>query len=576
MKKFKQSIINIAEICAQKKIHDFIISPGSRSAPLTLAFLRHPELTCRTIVDERSAAFIALGMAQQKGSPVAVVCTSGTAALNFGPAVAEAFYQQIPLLIFTADRPPEWLDQHDGQTIHQREMFGKHCRASFELPVDDSHPDARWQVERIISEAINTSLCPVPGPVHINVPLREPLYPESEFEYQKNCKIISLTSAQNILAEDIWKELLDIWNKSDKKLIVAGMHRPNASLSKYLGYLQQDKTVAVVFDVTSNIQDSQKIHHSDMILGTDSEEKLQQLTPDLLVTFGGPVVSKNLKLFLRKHKPKSHWHIQSFSQCIDTFQSLTRSVLVSPDYFFENLVKRILKDSLKTGLEPDGQNNNYRTLWLNQEKKAQSALRDFLNEIPYCEFSAVSTILKALPKDSYLQLGNSFVIRLANFIGLSATKGLKVNSNRGTNGIDGTLSTAVGAALATSKITTLINGDLAFFYDRNALWHNYLPSNLRIIILNNFGGGIFRILDGASELPELAKHFEVEHQLTAKNTALDFGLNYSLCVHNADLVEILADFFKPQNKPAILEIQTNKLTNSETFYRFKSIMRELT
>ena len=575
MKKFKQGIINIAEICAQKNLHEFIISPGSRSAPLTLAFLRHPQLTCRTIVDERSAAFIALGIAQQMRSPVAVVSTSGTSALNFGPAVAEAFYQQIPLLIFTADRPPEWIGQNDGQTIHQTEMFRNHCRESFELPVDDSHPDAKWQIERIISEAINTSLWPIPGPVHINVPLREPLYPKSELQYQEDCKIIDFTPTENILGEDVWEELAGIWNKSEKKLIVAGMHKPDAKLSKHLEYLQQDKTVAILFDVTSNLHDSQKIHHSDTILGTSSEEKLQKLAPEFLITFGGPVVSKNLKLFLRKYRPKVHWQIQSFSQCIDTFQSLTRIVPVSPDYFFENIAKRIPEETIKTGFEITVQDDSYRSFWMNQEIKAEQALQGFLTDIPHCEFSAMDVILRTLPQDSHLQLGNSFIIRLANYIGLSATKGIKVNSNRGTNGIDGTVGTAVGAALSTSKITTLVAGDLAFFYDRNALWHDHLPSNLRIIIINNFGGGIFRILDGSSELPELAKHFEVEHNLTARNTAHDFGLNYTLCVDTDNLQKNLTDFVQPQKKPAIFEIQTNKLDNTETFYRFKSIMREI-
>ncbi|MFQ5825268.1 MAG: 2-succinyl-5-enolpyruvyl-6-hydroxy-3-cyclohexene-1-carboxylic-acid synthase [bacterium] len=573
MKKFKQSIINIAESCAQNQVLNFILSPGSRSAPLALAFLRHPKLTCRTMVDERSAAFIALGIAQQIGLPVGLVCTSGTAGLNYGPAIAEAFYQQIPLLIFTADRPPEWIDQYDGQTINQREMFGKHCRASYELPTDDVHPDAKWQMERIISEAINTSLWPIPGPVHINVPLREPLYPESEFNYQENSKIINLTPTQNILQEDIWNELVNIWNTSIKKLIVAGMHNPDTKLSECLDYLQQHKTVAIIFDVTANLHDSQKIHHSDMILGTDSVEKLQQLAPDLLITFGGPVVSKNLKLFLRKYKPKVHWQIQSFSQCIDTFQSLTRIIPVSTDYFFENMVKRILKENIDTGFEPP--DNNYRAFWTRQEIKAQMALQEFLRDIPHCEFSTMDAILKALPQESHLQLGNSFIIRLANFIGLSATKGIQVNSNRGTNGIEGTVGTTVGAALTTKKITTLITGDLAFFYDRNSLWHDYLPTNLRIIIINNFGGGIFRILDGARELPELAKHFEVEHKLTAKNTAHDFGLNYTLCVDGNSLQEKLSEFFEPQKKPALLEIQTNKLTNTDTFYRFISIMREI-
>ncbi|RMD87744.1 MAG: 2-succinyl-5-enolpyruvyl-6-hydroxy-3-cyclohexene-1-carboxylic-acid synthase, partial [Calditrichaeota bacterium] len=193
MSAFKPGIVNIAEICARKEVCHFVLSPGSRSAPLSLAFLRHPKIQCRILVDERAAAFVALGMAQQLRRPVGLVCTSGTAALNYAPAVAEAYYQQIPLLIFTADRPPEWIDQNDGQTIHQRDLYAPHCRASFELPVDDTHPDARWHVARIISEAINTTLWPVPGPVHINVPLREPLYPEMDLHYKSEFRVVQLT-----------------------------------------------------------------------------------------------------------------------------------------------------------------------------------------------------------------------------------------------------------------------------------------------------------------------------------------------------------------------------------------------
>ncbi|MFQ5770653.1 MAG: 2-succinyl-5-enolpyruvyl-6-hydroxy-3-cyclohexene-1-carboxylic-acid synthase [bacterium] len=573
MTDFKQSIINIAQICAQKQVVNFIISPGSRSAPLTLAFLRHPRLRCRTIVDERSAAFIALGLAQQTEHPVGLLCTSGTAGLNYSPAIAEAFYQQIPLLIFTADRPPEWIGQNDGQTIDQHELFGNHCRGYFELPVDDSHPDAKWQIERIISEAINTSMWPVPGPVHINTPLREPLYPHSDFQYQDGSKIISMTPAHTILKEKVWNELLSTWNQSNKKLIVVGMHRPDLPLEKLLSAMQQDD-VAIVCDVTSNLRPTQKIQYSDMILGTSCKDTLSDLRPDLLISFGGAVVSKNLKLFLRKYKPGVHWQLQSHSQCVDTFQTLTRILPVSAEYFFEKLTAYLNSEKVNCRSKT-AHDKKYATIWKELNTRAQYAMQAFLSEIPFCEFSAVATVLHHLPSPGLLQLGNSSIVRLVNFLGLLERLNIQVNSNRGTNGIDGTLSTAVGAALATTNMTTLIIGDLAFFYDRNALWHDYLPANLRIIVMNNYGGGIFRILDGASELPELTRHFEVAHSLSAKNTAADHGLNYLFCNSAESLEKNLPIFFEPQDKPAILEVQTDKTINTETFVKFKSIMREL-
>ena len=187
-----QAVYNIAEICARHGITDVVLSPGSRSAPLTLAFARHPELTVRVVPDERAAAFIGLGIAQAQRRAVALVCTSGTAGLNYAPAVAEAFFQQIPLLIFTADRPPEWIDQLDGQTIRQHNLYGAHAKGAFEFPVDTAHADAKWHSARIVNEAINLAQAAPAGPVQVNVPLREPFYPKAgeEIRYEQDVKII--------------------------------------------------------------------------------------------------------------------------------------------------------------------------------------------------------------------------------------------------------------------------------------------------------------------------------------------------------------------------------------------------
>lgn len=567
MTKFKQSVVNIPEICAQKGVRNVIISPGSRSAPLTLAFLRHPEITCRTMVDERSAAFVALGLAQQLEAPVALICTSGTAALNYAPAVAEAFYQQIPLLVLTADRPPEWIGQNDGQTIVQQQLFAPHCRGAFELPVDDSHSDARWHAERIVSEAINRTQWPVPGPVHINVPLREPLYPTQELTYETGVKTISLAQPQALLAEATWQALLSEWSETRKKLIVAGLGRPNENLNRTLAALQKDGDCILIADVASNCHNCHPVQHADMILGTSAENLQRDLMPDLLVTFGGAVVSKNLKLLLRKYKPRRHWQLQLDSACVDTFQSLTHILPVTPESFFEALQKKV--SDART------QDNEYVSRWQEMANRAQQTLDAFLGHAPHCELLAMAAVLSQLPPESCLQLGNSSIVRFASLVSLAATKGLCVNSNRGTSGIDGTVSTAVGAALATDSITTLITGDLAFFYDRNALWHRYVPPNLRIVVFNNGGGGIFRILDGSSTLPELAPHFEVEHELRAENVARDHGLLYRYCDSAETFVGALPEFFAPGNRAALLEVSFDKKVSADAFMEFRSMMREI-
>ena len=569
MQKF-QTLANIADICARSGVGDIIISPGSRSAPLTVSFSRHPGLHCRVVMDERAAGFMALGLAQQTGKPVGLICTSGTATLNYGPAVAEAFYQQVPLLIFTADRPPEWIDQQDGQTIHQQNLYFPHCRGSFNLPVDDSHPDARWYAERIVSEAISQALGPIAGPVQLNVPLREPLYPAAGqvIQPQPNRKIIQTLPAQADLSEADWQKLHSTWQQAGKKLIVAGIHQASPP---GLERIQQDPTVALIADLTGNLhQTSSQLPYWELALETKSAPIREWLAPDLLVTFGGPVVSKSLKLLLREYRPQSHWHIDPGGQIIDTFQSLSQVIPLKAATFFET-VAHWADDHL-----PAGARLTYFDAWQSLGKKAHELLVSFMAETPFNEFQAAYDCLQALPEASRLQLSNSMPIRYANLIGLPG-RNIRVNSNRGVSGIDGCLSTAVGAAWATERITTLITGDLAFFYDRNGLWHNHVPANLRIIILNNHGGGIFKLIDGPTSLSaaELESYFFTPHPLTAKNSAADFDCDYFYCQDRPTLNQQLNEFFTPRRNAAILEIDTDSAVNAATYRQFKAMLANL-
>ncbi|MEM9858842.1 MAG: thiamine pyrophosphate-binding protein, partial [Bacteroidota bacterium] len=202
-----QSVFNLIEICARHGLERAVISPGSRNAPLTIALARNQNIKCRSISDERSAAFIALGIAQQLGKPTLLCCTSGSAALNYAPAIAEAFFQQIPLIVLTADRPPEWIDQYDGQTIRQNEIYGKHVKKSFTIPVDLENKASEIHANRIMNEAVNSSIDFPQGPVHINFPFREPFYPEKEikFELAPDVKVFTAVKPQSRNLE--WNEL---------------------------------------------------------------------------------------------------------------------------------------------------------------------------------------------------------------------------------------------------------------------------------------------------------------------------------------------------------------------------------
>ncbi len=538
----------------------FIISPGSRSAPLTIALARHADISVRMVVDERAAAFIALGMAQQLRAPVGLVCTSGTAALNFAPAIAEAFYQRIPLLILTADRPPEWIDQQDGQTLHQQNLYAPHSRGEFELPVDTTHPDAARHAERILSEAILRTQTPVPGPVHINVPLREPLYPApgERPPPAPHPAVIRLSPAQKTIAPAEMDSLRQMWQTAQKKMVVAGLHPPAGETAAVLRALSTDPTVAVVADITANVPpDAVTAPHADIIFSGKNVP-----APDLVVSFGGAVVSKSLKLFLRRRRPAEHWHIDPAAQPVDTFQSLTRVIAADAAPFLHALAEHPA---------PDG---NYRAQWQAAEQRAVVALENFLAQADFGEFTAVQSVLAQLPAGANLHLGNSMPVRYANYLTLPRAD-VSVNANRGVSGIDGCTGTAVGAALATGRPTVLISGDLAFFYDRNSLWHAHLPQNLRIVVLNNGGGGIFKLIDGPSNLPpaELETYFFTPHRLRAHNTAADFGLAYFSADSASALTNILPQFFAADTGTAILEIFTNSDVNAEIFKLFKNFIR---
>lgn len=562
---YLSNIVNLTEICARLGVETAVLSSGSRNAPLMIAFNRQPDIKTYVVMDERAAAFIALGIAQQTQKPVALICTSGTAGLNYSPALAEAYYQQIPLIVLTADRPAEWLEQQDGQTIIQEGVYRNYVKKSYTLPINDNHPDAIWHCGRNVAEAINFAMTEPKAPIHINVPIREPFYPSSEQQISFNpVKVIRHLQAQPCLNQDQWQTLLDALRTKRKILIVAGQQFLNATQLEALERLN----IPVVADITANLHSlNGVIGHSDIFLNAVDENTKQLLQPELLISFGLSILAKNLKLYLRSYKPFEHWHIQAAGEAADTYQALTQVIRLQPEDFFNQLRQHGFQQPADSA---------YLQSWQWQENRTLSSLNDFFAKPQaFNEFLAVKTVLDDLPKSCGLHLGNSMSVRYANFVGLvpSGLKdltGLKVYANRGTSGIDGCMSTAVGHSLENSALQTLLIGDLSFFYDRNALWHSHLPNNLRIVLLNNHGGGIFEILPAPKQLPEFERFFKTPHSLNAKNTAQDFGLDYDLVDNEAQLKKCLKTFFKPGEAAKLLEINIDSAINSETFKQFKN------
>ncbi len=561
-----QPILNIAEICAKKGVQRAIISPGSRNALLTIAFARHPDIQSFSISDERSAAFIGLGMAQLLKQPVALICTSGSAAYNYAPAVAEAFFQEIPLIVLTADRPKEWIHQHDGQTIYQTEIFGNHVKKSFEVGSDYSHSDAVWHIERTINEAINLANAEPKGPVHVNIPIREPFYPvENEVvKYDKGLRIIEqLKPVQSISTED-WRKLLSIFESVENILIAGGQADLDEEMNEVLSKIQEDFKIPVLGDAIANLTFALISKH-DIFLKKEASD----LAPELLITFGKSFISKGFKTYIRNNKPKYHWHLQTSEHLIDTFQSLTTLIPIEAKAFFQKLYQDVDYQQFLQG-DDDGREGEYLSRWQQKQEKASQYLNKFFDlDNEFSEFEAIKYLLDNLPNDCLVHTANSMAVRYVNYVGVNPDKNIEVFANRGTSGIDGCVSTAVGAALATDKLVFLLVGDVAFFYDRNGLWNNYLPDNLRIVLMNNHGGGIFRIIDGPNKQAELGEYFETKQNFKAKLTAEESGMEYLFCDSREGFLKSLPEFIAGNNSAKLFEIETVSEINAEVFKRFK-------
>lgn len=566
-----QPVYDIAELCARHQVRHAVVCPGSRSAPITIGLVRHPELTVRTISDERSAAFIALGMAQSTQEPVALVSTSGSASYNFAPAIAEAFYQNVPLIVITADRPSEWVGQRDGQTIAQRGIYGEHVKASYQLPEDTDQPDARWSFYRMVNEAIVLSQSVPMGPVHLNVPLREPLYPQAgeEIHYSKDIPFIQqgevVANGSKNLASEFLARLLD----STRTLIVVGQEIPGDHLARTVEQFSQRWSAPIVCDINANLHSIDRaILMADTFLMGVSATQAELLKPQLLITLGKSTLSKNLKLFLRKNKAITHWHLEyGTNRIIDPYQSMTHLVVSDTIAFLE-------------AVRPTDQHaiaSDYMLRWTQLEERARLAVDAFFSEKKASEFGWVNRLMKALPDGCNLHLSNSLSVRYANWIGLRQDKkNVRVFCNRGTSGIDGCTSTTVGHTLTSDTLNILITGDLAFFYDRNAFWHNYPLPNLRILLLNNHGGAIFGVIDGPGTLPESAEYFITRQNSSAKWMAAEFGIEYQsieTSMEEAPASVALANFLSPSNAPRLLEIRSDAASAQRIFQEFKQTIK---
>ena len=550
----------VVTLCKKANIKHIIISPGSRNAPLTISFAIDPFFKTYSVVDERCAAFFAMGMAQQLREPTAVICTSGSAMLNYFPAVSEAFYSQIPLIVISADRPEHLIDVGDGQTIKQKFVYNDHVGYEAHLKIDDKSGINQDIVDYNKTEVLNAikTAWLKSIPVHINAPFDEPLYLKTTELIDGLSETKVSTSGQNFNDKNTVRHFIKSWNSAQRKMILVGVNHPQDLEVEDFEVLTKDESLIVMTETTSNLNHPSFFYSIDGIiapveLGEDKDELLKKLQPDLLLTFGGMLVSKKLKAFLRKFKPKHHFHVDPY-HANNTFFADVIHIKVSPSHFFNSVVGQL-----------EFKASNYYKFWHKIFNHRILKTKKYVSDIPYSDFWCYDKIFKALPEDILLHLGNSSCVRYSNLFDLKS--GTEVFCNRGTSGIDGSTSTAIGGAVISEKSTYIITGDLSFFYDSNALWNDALPQNFKIIIINNKGGGIFRILPGDKHDQYFNTYFETQHHLEASHLAKMFGFKYSSIHSEENFRHLINDFINTDQK-SILEIFTPTELNDKVLLEY--------
>ena len=585
----KYPIIPVAQTlilsCLKFDLFDVVISPGSRNVPLAIGFASNKKFKCYSIVDERSAAFFALGLSQKSKKPTILICTSGSALLNYYPAVAEAYYSEIPLIILSADRPEYKINIGDGQTINQSNVFEKNILYSNSLKQDCSHAteeiiksnlqkivndkadyskieklqkSIQKNNEEIIEIAFNLSINKM-QPVHLNVPMEEPLYefndsPSISVKVKKKTeKKPSLTDLDNF-----YKAI----NKASKIMILIGVSDGNILSKKSIQKINSCSSIIVMKEHTSNVFNESFISNIDRLIGpielqSNSDSLFDELSPEIVISLGGMIVSKKIKSFLRNYKPRKHFHIgNNISK--DSFYSGVEHINTTANKFFENI-------------DLNKSDSKYFEKWNQLDCSKLDLHNRYMKVINFSDLKVFEILTNWIPKKYNIQVANSTPIRYFQLFDLKNKN--MMFANRGTSGIDGSTSTAIGSSVQNDSPVLLVTGDLSFFYDVSALWNKHIPKNFRIIIINNSGGGIFKILPGFKENNLFSEFIETQHNLSARLIAKMFNFNYTRVSTKFGLNLYLRTFFKNSKKPKILEIKTSSVKSTKIlkeYFRYLS------
>ena len=576
----KENINILTSLLLEYGVSDAVVCPGSRNAPIVHNLSQCQSIRCHPVTDERSAGFYALGIAQATQRPTVVCVTSGTALLNLAPAVAEAYYQHVPLVVVSADRPVQWIDQLDGQTLPQPDALGRFVRKAVSLPEphvasvgsgdgfeavgkgvlsdgDKRLDEERWMCRRLVNEALHAATCRQPAPVHINVPITEPLFAfdVAELPVAKRFRQMEKVSFLNQQ-----RQLFERFFSADRPMIVIGQMAYGIISPETIRSLSQH--YVVMAEPLSNLH-YQTIHFDEavrVVEGLDRNESLQYV-PDYIIYIGDTLVSKPTRRWLRSTKATScvitpdalNIHdpittLEDIVECpledVDLLLSSFCDIYDNPEDFEDDEDVMAHEDS----------RHGFHACW--QQLLDRCAERAEAYEPGFSQMATVKYFeeqLADLDTDICVHYANSSAVRLACIYAQHY-----VWCNRGVNGIEGSLSTAAGFSLATDALTVCVIGDLSFFYDQNALWNSNIGGNLRIVLLNNSGGGIFRQLKGLDKSPVATSFVAAQHETTAQGICTQNDIGYISAKDMGEMqIGIVTLLTRETNRPMLLEVFTD-------------------
>lgn len=543
----KKNINILTSLLVAHGIKSVVVCPGSRNAPIVHNLNECAEISCYPVTDERSAGFYALGMTLADDNPVAVCVTSGSALLNLAPAVAEASYHHHGIIVISADRPPAWIDQLDGQTIPQPGVFG--CLVSKSVTLPEPHDDEEyWYCNRLVNEALSAVRIHGNKSVHINVPISEPLF---EFNMDKLPAERRIRVMPAILDTDVFRSnILRRLFAANRPMIVVGQTgKPDEAFEQAL------KKVSSRFVVLGEPLSSGFSLPFDFAISRMGTDK--NYLPDFLLYLGDTLVSKNLKKFLRCNTSMEVWAVSTDGEIYDTFMHLSGVLEGDAVTSMKLLAEEIQKPDI-SGTISDGINETaygFLREWNSVLNSVRNKISDF--EPHYSQLAVVREFelsLEDMEYDYHVHYANSMSVRLANIYSEHY-----VWCNRGVNGIEGCLSTAAGFSLATEAMVFCVIGDLSFFYDQNALWNANIRGNLRIILLNNGCGGIFYGLPGLKDSAACAGLVAAGHNTTAQGICTQNDIGY-LSADNMEEMRVgMATLMTADTgRPMLLEVFTDK------------------